>query len=211
LRNSSDTRNPMRLCRVLLRFRACLAGLRLLQKRLRLLCWSGFSDGVEAILENVWQNGFTCWIEVVKCQNCPFLFFFFFPFSYFLFPLLLFSSLFPLLFPFSPFSPLFIHPHDLTYPSTTVRSSPCLHRRRLLSSSTPPPRQLHPADGSAPPPLRLGPASADGSAPPRLLTPHPASAACPLPPAAPPRPAGASAPPSRASPTPAVDGENPST
>ena len=43
-------------------FRACLAGLRLFQKqlRLRLLRWSGFSGGVGAILENVWQNSFTC-------------------------------------------------------------------------------------------------------------------------------------------------------
>jgi hypothetical protein len=41
--------------------RACLAGLRLLQKRLRLwlLRWSGFFDGAEAVLKNVWQNGFT--------------------------------------------------------------------------------------------------------------------------------------------------------
>jgi hypothetical protein len=41
--------------------RACLAALRLLQKRLRLwlLRWSGFFDGAEAVLKNVWQNGFT--------------------------------------------------------------------------------------------------------------------------------------------------------
>jgi hypothetical protein len=61
-----------------------LAGLRLLQKQLWLwlLWWSGFSDGAEAVLENVWQNGFTCWIEVVKSPVCPFLFFPFF----FIFP-----------------------------------------------------------------------------------------------------------------------------
>ena len=40
--------------------RACLAGLRLLQKRLRLLWWSGFSGGAGAVLQNVWQNSFTC-------------------------------------------------------------------------------------------------------------------------------------------------------
>jgi len=39
-----------------------LAGLRLFQKQLRLwlLRWSGFSGGVGAVLENVWQNSFTC-------------------------------------------------------------------------------------------------------------------------------------------------------
>ena len=44
-----------------LRFRPRLAGLRLFQKQLRLwlLRWSGFSDGVGAVLENVWQNSFT--------------------------------------------------------------------------------------------------------------------------------------------------------
>ena len=46
--------------------RACLAGLRLFQKQLRLwlLRWSGFSSGVGAVLENVWQNSFTCLIDV---------------------------------------------------------------------------------------------------------------------------------------------------
>ena len=41
---------------------ACLAGLRPLKKqlRLRLLKWSGFSGGVGGVLENVWQNSFTC-------------------------------------------------------------------------------------------------------------------------------------------------------
>jgi hypothetical protein len=34
--------------------------------RLWLLWWSGFSNGVEAILENVWQNSFTFWIDVVN-------------------------------------------------------------------------------------------------------------------------------------------------
>jgi hypothetical protein len=32
--------------------------------RLWLLWWSGFPDEPEAILENVWQNDFSCWIEV---------------------------------------------------------------------------------------------------------------------------------------------------
>jgi hypothetical protein len=52
------TLNPQTLTRTL---RVCLAGLRLLQKRLRLqlLWWSGFSDGAGVVLENVWQNGFT--------------------------------------------------------------------------------------------------------------------------------------------------------
>jgi len=40
--------------------RACLAGLRLLQKQLRLLWWNGFSGGAGAVLENVWQNSFPC-------------------------------------------------------------------------------------------------------------------------------------------------------
>jgi len=26
--------------------------------------WSGFSDGAGVVLQNVWQNNFTCWIEV---------------------------------------------------------------------------------------------------------------------------------------------------
>jgi hypothetical protein len=40
--------------------RACLGGLQLHQKRLRLrlLWWSGSSGGAEAVLQNVWQNGF---------------------------------------------------------------------------------------------------------------------------------------------------------
>jgi len=48
-----------------------LAGFRLLQKQLRLqlLWWSGFFGGAEAILENVWQNGFTYLIDVEKCRN----------------------------------------------------------------------------------------------------------------------------------------------
>ena len=74
--------------------RACLAGLRLLQKqlRLRLLRWSGFSGGAGAVLENIWQHNFTCWIEVVKSLNCPlfssfsFLFFFSLSLLYFSFP-----------------------------------------------------------------------------------------------------------------------------
>jgi hypothetical protein len=45
-------------------FEACLVGLQLLRKRLRLLRWSVLFDEIEAFLENVWQNGSTCWTEV---------------------------------------------------------------------------------------------------------------------------------------------------
>jgi hypothetical protein len=50
------------------RLKARFAGLWVLKKhiRLRLLWWSGFSGGVGAVLKNVWQNGFTNWIEIVK-------------------------------------------------------------------------------------------------------------------------------------------------
>jgi hypothetical protein len=66
------------------KLRACLGGLRLHQKRLRLrlLWWSDFFDGVGAVLKNVWQNGFTGWIENVKCLICPYFFSLLFPFSY---------------------------------------------------------------------------------------------------------------------------------
>jgi hypothetical protein len=36
------------------------------------------SDGVGAVLKNVWQNGFTSSIEIVKSRHCPSLHFFFF-------------------------------------------------------------------------------------------------------------------------------------
>ena len=60
VKNYSSATDYTRTIRVL--FWACLAGFRLFQKQLRLwlLRWSGFSGGVGAVLENVWQNSFTC-------------------------------------------------------------------------------------------------------------------------------------------------------
>ena len=50
------------VCSADCRHRLHLSGLRLFQKQLWLwlLRWSGFSGGVGAVLENVWQNSFTC-------------------------------------------------------------------------------------------------------------------------------------------------------
>ena len=107
-----------------------MAGLRLLQKQLQLwlLWWRGFSNRVGAVLKNVWQNGFTRWIETVKCLNCPFLYFFFFPFS-------------PLIFFFSPFFPSSL---SIRLPPPTLASlSPQPHLPRLAlvaGGPRPPPR-----------------------------------------------------------------------
>jgi hypothetical protein len=62
----------------------------------------GFSGRAEAILENVSQNNFTCWIEIVKCLNCPSLFFLFYLFLLFSFIFLSFLFLYPFLFPSPP-------------------------------------------------------------------------------------------------------------
>ena len=104
-----------------------MAGLRLLQKQLRLwlFWWSGFSGGAGAVLENVWQNNFTCWIEVVNCLNWPFSFSFLFSFFF----LFLFSPLLFFFFSFFFFPPLLlsIRPRllssRLSSPSPTAASS----------------------------------------------------------------------------------------
>ena len=118
-----------------MQLRACLTGLWLLQKqfRLRLLRWSGFSGGVGVGLEKVWQNSFTCWIEVVKSLNYP-LFSFFLPF---LFPLLIFFL--PIL-----FSSSFLIQSPA--PSSRLVASPA-----AASSASPPP-----SSGGPPPPLADG-------------------------------------------------------
>ena len=74
------------------------------QKRLRLRFFlSGFSNKTGSVLKNIWKNGFTCWIEIVKCPNCPSPYFSFFLFSFFLFFI---SFLFT---PFLPLSTLSLH------------------------------------------------------------------------------------------------------
>jgi hypothetical protein len=111
-----------------------LAGLRPLQKRPRLwlLRWSGFSDRAEAILENVWQNVFTCWIEIVKCLNCPFLFFYF----------SLLFSFFPSPFSASSLSYLFNLTSFLSIHHFASAPPPRASRSHL--PSVPPPRLLSP-------------------------------------------------------------------
>ena len=121
-----------------MQLRACLAGLWLLQKqfrlRLRLLRWSGFSGGVGVVLENVWQNSFTCWIEVVKSLNYPF-----FPsFFLFLFPLLIFFI--PFFFP-----PLFLSSRWPLPRDSLPAPLPPPPLRLLLQAAPPPPPPL--ADG----------------------------------------------------------------
>jgi hypothetical protein len=133
-----------------------------LQKQLRLwLLWrSGFSDGAEAVLENVWQNGFTYWIEVVKSPNCPFLFFVFFLFYPFLFFLFLFPFLFSIRSFLSIHAPLHslsvpLLPHGLCRHLASVGAAPHLH---LASAGAPPHLPL--ASVGAAPCLRLTSASA---------------------------------------------------
>ena len=139
--------------------KACLSELWLLQKRLRLrlLWWSGFSGGAGAVLENVWQNGFTYWVEVVKYLNYPSLYFsliFFFPFSF------SFSSFFPLLFFFSPSSFFSSSP-----PYPVARSSPSsLRLIRPLPPLAPPPSRPPLAPPPSRPPPELPPASARSAA-----------------------------------------------
>jgi hypothetical protein len=122
---------------------------------------SGSSDGAAFLMElkPFWKTfGKTAspWIEVVQCLNCSFLFFFFSPFSYFLFSSsFLFLSLFPLL--SFLFTPLSIRPHGLTYPSARDREvfalPPLPAHAPLLRASTSRPRQLRTASSRLAPPL----------------------------------------------------------
>jgi len=130
---------------------------------------SGSSGGATSLveMEPFWKtsgNGFTYWIEVVKCLNCPSLYFSFTFFFLFFFPLLFFFSS-PFLFSSSPPYPIAHLPCLVAFvrpiPASGLRLS--LHpRHRLLASArattsrpppAPPPLPEPPPPGVRPPPL----------------------------------------------------------
>jgi hypothetical protein len=145
-----------------------LAGLRLQQKwlqlRLRFFWWSGFSSRAEAVLRNVWQNNFTCWINIVKYLNYPSLYFFIFLF----FLLSFFSPLIILsIRPPPPSSSLLPHEsrllqpfrvlQSLVRPSPTALDSPDARSSQHQPVSRGPPPASRPASPSLPPPAYPAP------------------------------------------------------